>query len=190
MLIRLLLYSFGLLCYCCFLIVTFSGGLTPTNPDPNVFYPHYSHCAFDAINDGTDLGRINDTGCEIRKRSAITNLKITFNSNMRITECSDCCMRWFITIDGEECTSPGPIEGVIYTKNGSNINIHRASVIAGICSETSSGAIADGVHQLHVEVGLCDGFIDSYNAYTGFATTSHMTIEEIPNTCEWAVLAI
>ena len=103
---------------------------------------------------------------------------------MRITGCSDCCARWYVTVDGTECSPP--IEGVVYSANGSSINIHRAGHLVGLCSATEAfpDNIPVGPHAVHINVGVCDGFNDTFNAYTGFSSISTMTIEEVPTTCE------
>ena len=73
----------------------------------------------------------------------------------------------------------------MYSVNGSDINIHRASVIAGMCGTTSDGAaISRGSHVVMMNVGKCEGFNETFNAYTGFSGVSSVTIEEIPNDCE------
>lgn len=141
----------------------------------------------EAINDGLDSGTINQTACGIDKKSDNSRLKITFNGNLRMTGCSECCARWFVTIDGFECSNP--VEGVIYSVNGSLVNIHRASVISGICATTTAGAISAGRHIALLNVGECDGFNETFNAYTGFSTVSTVTIEEIPE-CEYIYLCV
>ena len=40
-------------------------------------------------------------------------------------------MRWFITLNGEECSDPAPIEAVIFSSNARTANIHRGATIAG-----------------------------------------------------------
>ena len=159
-----------------------SVGISPQSDDRNVYFPYYSHCAILDVNEGLDEGPINQTACGITKQSQDSNLKITFNGNLRITGCSNCCARWFITIDGLECSDP--IEGVVYSVNGSGVNIHRASVISGLCTSTSDGAaISTGRHIVLLNVGQCIGFNETFNAYTGFFSVSTVTIEEIP-TCK------
>jgi len=160
-----------------------SVGISPQSDDTNVYFPYYSHCAIPNVNEGLDEGPVNQTACGITKQSQDSALKITFNGNLRITDCSDCCARWFVTIDGLECSDP--IEGVVYSVNGSGINIHRASVISGLCGSTSDGAaISAGRHIVVMNVGQCTGFNETFNAYTGFSSVSTVTIEEIPTACE------
>ena len=59
-------------------------------------------------------------------------MRVTFNGNIRVTDCHDCCMRWFITLNGEECSDPAPIEAVIYSTDAERVNIHRGATITGI----------------------------------------------------------
>ena len=89
-------------------------------------------------------------------------------------------MRWFITINGSECVDPAPIDGVLYNSE-SFINIHRGTTITGICNQTENGTIMDvGTYEAVLNVGMCEGFNESYNVFTGFQGVSTMNIEEMP----------
>ena len=93
-------------------------------------------------------------------------------------------MRWFVTIDGSECADPAPIDGVLYNSLP-NINIHRGTTITGICNQTVNGTITGaGTYEAMLNVGMCDGFNETYNAFTGFQGVSTMYIEEMPRR-EW-----
>ena len=89
-------------------------------------------------------------------------------------------MRWFITINGEECADPAPIDGVVYTINGSAINIHRSATITGICRGTAAGSLDVGLTTATLNVGMCGGFNETFNAYTGKQTLSTVEVEEMP----------
>ena len=39
--------------------------------------------------------------------------RVTWDGNIAVENCSDCCMRWYITINDSECTDPGPIDAAI-----------------------------------------------------------------------------
>ncbi len=58
-------------------------------------------------------------------------VRVTFNGNIRVTDCHDCCMRWFVTLNGEECANPAPIEAVVYSTDAERVNIHRAATLTG-----------------------------------------------------------
>ena len=93
-------------------------------------------------------------------------------------------MRWFVTIDGSECVDPAPIDGVLYNRL-STINIHRGTTITGICNQTENGTITGaGTYEAMLNVGMCEGFNETYNAFTGFQGVSSMYIEEMPRR-EW-----
>ena len=121
-----------------------------TNPNVrgDVYHPNWEHCAIPfPIPEGTrDSGPLDTLSCgrNFNKTSPDTALQVTFNGNMRLTDCSDCCTRWFLTINGEECVDPAPIDAVIYTVNGTLVNIHRGSTITGICERVGSGRIGAG----------------------------------------------
>ncbi len=96
------------------------------------FHPQWSHCAIGQIpGGGLDEGALQETACLFNKTSSDTAVKVSFNGNLRMTNCEDCCMRWFVTINGSKCVSPAPIEAVIYSTNARTINVHRGSTIAG-----------------------------------------------------------
>ena len=107
---------------------------SPVARDPLVnataYHPQWSHCAINGIG-GLNEGALEQTTCLFNKTSSDSAVKVSFNGNLRITNCEDCCMRWFITINGSECVSPAPIEAVIYSTNARTINVHRGSTIAG-----------------------------------------------------------
>ena len=50
----------------------------------------------------------------------------------------------------------------------------------GICRETSSGVIPSGPLQAQLNVGMCEGFNETFNAFTGFQSVSTINIEEMP----------
>ena len=153
------------------------------DPDvnPSAYHPQWSHCAIPENPDGDlDNGPIPTLNCTINKTMADSSLRVTFNGVIRLTDCSECCMRWFLTIDGEECLDPAPIDAVLYSINASSVNIHRGSTIAGICSGTASGDIGLGEHTVTLNVGMCDGFNETYNAFTGLNSVSAFTLEEMP----------
>jgi len=146
------------------------------------YHPQWSHCPISSIPEGaTDDGSLPSTACSINKTSPDSALRVSFNGNIRLTGCDGCCMRWFITINGSECADPAPIDGVLYTRNAPVLNVHRAATITGICRQTENGTISPvGLHQAVLNVGMCDGFNESYNAYTGFQSVSTMNLEELP----------
>lgn len=39
--------------------------------------------------------------------------RVSWDGNIAVEGCSDCCMRWYISIDGHECENPGPIDAAI-----------------------------------------------------------------------------
>ena len=147
------------------------------------YHPQWSHCAVPILPTeigSLDEGDISPLTCSITKMASNSALRISFNTNLRVSDCSDCCVRWFVTVNGSECLNPAPIEAVVYNLKADNVNIHRAATIAGICSETAAGALGEGVWTAVLNVMQCDGFNTSYNAYTGFQTLSTINIEEMP----------
>ena len=59
--------------------------------------------------------------------------------NMRKHRCTICCARWFVTIDGSECSAPDNIETTIYTD--SSYSIFFPTSITGSCTESAGAPI-------------------------------------------------
>lgn len=156
--------------------------LLARDPDlnPTVYHPQWAYCAFAEIAEGGIDEGVHSANCTLSKTSNDTALRVNFNGNIRITDCHDCCMRWFLTINGSECVDPAPIEAVLYSINAERVNIHRGSTIAGICWATEDGVIGEGEYNVTLNVGMCDGFNETYNAYTGFNSLSTINMEEMP----------
>ena len=118
---------------------------TANNPllkNPNdAYHPIWTLCGPLTVAEGTiDEGALNSTSCTGSKRSDDSAVRVTFNGNLRVTDCHDCCVRWFVTLNGEECTDPAPIEAVVYSADAEQVNIHRSSTITGEYLQTSMHA--------------------------------------------------
>lgn len=97
-----------------------------------VYHPQWTHCSIPTIQGGgSDEGALESTTCTMNKTNSDSSIRVAFNGNIRITNCQNCCMRWFVTINGEECSDPAPIEAVIFSTNARTVNVHRGSTIAG-----------------------------------------------------------
>lgn len=147
------------------------------------FHPQWSHCAIPGLSEelgDVDEDKITALRCTINKTASDSSLRVNFNTNLRVSECSNCCVRWFVTINGTECVDPAPIEAVVYNLNAEDVNIHRAATIAGMCSATEAGALGEGVWEAMLNVMQCKDFNMTYNAYTGFQTVSTINLEEMP----------
>ena len=172
-----------------------------------VYHPQWSHCAIPTIQQGSiNEGPLNDTLCVLNKTVSESFVRVVFNGNLRMTNCENCCMRWYITINGEECSDPAPIEAVIFSSNAQTVNVHRGSTIAGasltlthpssfshntftcsfllswagICRGTEKGPLSVEPMAVLLNVGMCDGFNETFNAFTGFSSLSTINIAEMP----------
>ena len=70
---------------------------------------------------------------------------------------------------------PAPIDGVIYTVNGTSVNIHRGSTIVGVCKGVGVGPV-----EVMMNLGRCAGFNQTYDSYTSQESLSTFEIEELP----------
>ena len=105
-----------------------------------------------------------------------TALHVYFSGNLRINNCDRCCSRWYFTINGAECSSPGSISGEFYMQTGKNHNLHRHRHIEGHCNNIHKGKVRVGFW-----VGKCTTGHKSADAYTGWGQElSRIFIEEVP----------
>ena len=114
--------------------------------------------------------------CEFVKEKSDSYLRVVYMGNIRMTHCTACCNRWYVTFNDAECTTPAPIDGTIY--HSTDINIHRPSNIEGYC-----GGIAAGKVRVAVNLGKCPlasgGTFRSGDAWTGWNQSNRIIIEEV-----------
>ena len=112
------------------------------------------------------------------KKSDKTALHVFWNGVLRIFNCHNCCRRWYFTFNGEECSAPAAIDGVVYmingNKNEASKNLLRVRQIEGACEKIQSGVVRVGFW-----VGNCKGF-GSADAKTGWQSVSRIYVEEVP----------
>jgi DNA-binding FrmR family transcriptional regulator len=134
-------------------------------------YP-WTQCSWWSINDGRESGT-RVIRCKFKKvGGAETMLRVTYNGDTR-SIVHGGGNRWTLRIDGSNCATPG---GTITSRhhNNWNPNRHRPETLSGFCHATTSGVIGAGDHWL-------DLYVDYGNdAYTGWASTARMIIQEYP----------
>ena len=84
-----------------------------------------------------------------------------------------CCSRWYFTFNGNECSGPMTIEGVVYGAP-TNDNPHRHRQIEGYCENIPAGQVTIGF-----KIGNCKRYSIN-NGYTGWNSVSRIMIEEVP----------
>jgi hypothetical protein len=141
------------------------------------FVPNYKQCAFRSLNKGQDHGVLID--CPFTKRQTNSYLKITYNGDIRLAGCNGCCMRWYFTVDGAECTQPSAIDAVVHIVN--NVNHHRPGTVSGLCGGVGgSNTLNKGKRNVQFRVGKCNGFNQQFDAYTCWNSACRVIIEEVP----------
>lgn len=134
---------------------------------------NWKECAWNNVNDGRDAGVVRT--CSFKKKSSNTYLQVVVTTSTRIYNCDGCCMRWFVSFDGREC-SPVPIDVVVYMykgKGGRLDNLHRPRVIRGNCLVKKTGLI-----NVQLQVGKCRGY-GQFDAYTGWNSATRIYLEEV-----------
>ncbi|KAL9975554.1 hypothetical protein ACROYT_G012726 [Oculina patagonica] len=132
----------------------------------------WKECVWNAINDETDNGQVLE--CAFTKAANNTYLRVVYMGNIRITDCTGCCMRWFFTFNDVECKAPSAIDAVIY--QSINVNIHRPANLEGYCSGIDKGLVRVGLNVGHCLKGFGNAI---FNAYTGWNSVSRIIIEEV-----------
>ena len=123
--------------------------------------------------------------CTFTKKRNDTVLKISWEGNIALEGCKFCCMRWYITVDGEECGDPGTIDAAIHQDLGpltDQFDLRRPASVVGICRGLpSSPFFPVGNYTIGLVVGECANFQETYNVLTGYNSVSRFIIEEIPD---------
>ena len=138
----------------------------------------------------TEDNTSNLYACTFPKRVADTSLKVSWDGNVAVLNCTDCCMRWYIAIDGEECQDPGPIDGAIRQdlsdSSVGTFDLYRPISVAGFCRGTNSSTpLSGGDHVISLGVGACaptdDEELNMADVVIGYNSVSRVIIEEFPN---------
>ncbi|KAL9975759.1 hypothetical protein ACROYT_G012953 [Oculina patagonica] len=135
-------------------------------------HKNWKECALKDLNDDKDNGLIKD--CVFTKNFSDTALHVYWTGALRIYKCSSCCIRWYFTFNGAECSGPLPIDGVVFMWQGNTQNIHRVRHIEGHCNNIHPGKVRVGFW-----VGNCASSGNA-DAYTGWNSVSRIFIEEVP----------
>ena len=114
--------------------------------------------------------------CNFKKTSNITGLRVFWSGSLRLASCHHCCRRWYFTFNGAECSTPAPIDGVVYMRYGTGWrkDLQRVRHIEGVCEKIHKGTVRVGFW-----VGNCAGF-GSADADTGWNSVSRLYVEEVP----------
>ena len=113
--------------------------------------------------------------CFFNKNFSDTSLHVSWTGAPRIYNCDNCCLRWYFTFNGSECSGPLSVDGILFMYKGSGKNPSRVRHIEGRCNNIHKGKVRVGFW-----VTNCAGFSGSYDAYTGWNSVSRIFIEEIP----------
>ncbi|XP_078370373.1 uncharacterized protein LOC144654154 [Oculina patagonica] len=147
----------------------------PTGPQGPQGTANWKQCVFDNLTTG-QTGLIVE--CVFKKTSDDTGLHVFFNGALRISNCNSCCMRWYFTFNGAECSAPTAIDGVVYMASGGSPNaqkyLDRVRLIEGVCQKVPKGEVKVGF-----SVGNCAGY-DAVDALTGWLSVSRIYVEEVP----------
>ncbi|XP_062521593.1 collagen triple helix repeat-containing protein 1-like [Corticium candelabrum] len=121
--------------------------------------------------DDKDTGLIQN--CNFRKHDSNSALRVVYAGSLRVyCRIGGCCSRWYFTFNGNECSGPTTIEGVVFGDPAKD-NPHRHTQIEGYCENIPAGQVTIGFN-----IGSCKG--PAYDGYTGWHTVSRIVIAEIP----------
>ena len=119
--------------------------------------------------------------CTFNKKRSSTSLLVSVKTIGRLWYCKPCCARWFVTFDGQECSSPAQIDQIM-----TNYEIDDKSwspfTFRGICRINRSGNI-----KVALRLGPCNGTgngikKESKDPDTGEkVVTNSIIIEEVEN---------
>ncbi|XP_062511691.1 collagen triple helix repeat-containing protein 1-like isoform X2 [Corticium candelabrum] len=133
---------------------------------------NWKQCVWNRL-DGKNSGLIQN--CNFRKHDSNSALHVAYAGNLMVRCTSgDCCSRWYFTFNGNECSGPMTIEGLVYSRLYDDPHRHRQ--IEGYCENIRAGQVTIGVN-----IGNCNKWTSrTYNGYTGWASVSRIMIAEVP----------
>jgi hypothetical protein len=79
-----------------------------------------------------------------------------------------------ITINGKECSSPAPIDALVFANGVSGLNVARPGTLDGFCKDIPAGRVTVGL-----SVGKCNDYSDIGDAYTCWNSVCRFIIEEV-----------
>ncbi|XP_067930638.1 collagen triple helix repeat-containing protein 1-like [Watersipora subatra] len=126
--------------------------------------------AFDLHVD-TDEGLVWDLG-NYHKVYTNSGLRLSLSSDARIFTSSEECCKFTFAINNVECSTPGPIEGIVSVNV--YINLHRPILIEGICEEIPAGDV-----NLSVHVGKCKDQLSVGDCFFGWESSIHAMASEV-----------
>ncbi|CAH3149222.1 unnamed protein product [Porites evermanni] len=140
---------------------------------PRELQDHWDGTGSKRVDDDKDSGLIKE--CIFKKTFDNTALRVFWNGDFRVSNCDDCCNRWYFTFNGAECAIPGAIDGIVYVSLGTNWrkNPHRPLHVEGICEKLHKGTVRVGFW-----VGKCASRKPG-DAYTGWNSVSRIYVEEV-----------
>ncbi|XP_062514121.1 collagen triple helix repeat-containing protein 1-like isoform X1 [Corticium candelabrum] len=123
--------------------------------------------------DPKDSGLIQN--CNFRKHDSNSALHVAYAGNLRVYCFSGyCCSRWYFTFNGNECSGPVTIEGVVYG-SPANDNPHRHRHMEGYCENIPAGQVTIGFN-----IGKCKQYSTTYDGQSGSFSASRIMIAEVP----------
>ena len=146
-------------------------------PPTYVYAPHYCQFFYTSLTTNAERNLGSVAQVRFNKRHEHTVLKLTWEGNFRKKSCSNCCAKWWFTIDGSACTAFEDI----YTSIASSVayDIFFPTTLTGVCFASSGLPLGAGKHFIALQVGNCDNSRIA-NSATGFGSSSRIIVEELP----------
>ncbi|XP_020623600.1 collagen triple helix repeat-containing protein 1-like [Orbicella faveolata] len=146
---------------------------------------NWKDCAWKDLNDDKDNGLIKE--CVFTENFSDTSLNVYWAGALRIYNCDNCCLRWYFTFNGAECSGPLPIDGVLFMYKGSGTNPSRVRHIREFTKprRQRQRGHCNHIRKDKVRVGFwvtnCAGFSGCYDAYTGYNSVCRIFMKTFLN---------
>ena len=124
---------------------------------------------------GTTLSKGRIARMTFTKKRDNTVLRVTFSENIRVMG-RGVAVRWFITIDGQECVKPSKLDIAMYQSDPTE-NSPIPSVLVGICQANAAGQIKKGTHNIDVNIGATSYPLGT--PLSGFYSTTFFEVQEV-----------
>ncbi|XP_065195190.1 uncharacterized protein LOC135826510 isoform X2 [Sycon ciliatum] len=124
---------------------------------------------------GTTQSKGRIARMKFTKKRDNTVLRVTFSENIRVMG-RGVAVRWFITVDDQECVKPSKLDIVMY-QSDPHENSPIPSVLVGICQATAAGQIKKGTHNIDVNIGATSYPLGT--PLSGFYSTTFFEVQEV-----------
>ncbi|XP_066271707.1 uncharacterized protein [Branchiostoma lanceolatum] len=79
--------------------------------------------------------------CSFKKKHYSSVLRLAYSGGLILANCTECCKRWYFTINGVECQKPGGIDAIVMKLGHEGNMVHQHQQFEGFCDKVGMGLL-------------------------------------------------